>query len=43
VQATSEHGTFNREQLSAILDLAAPALEQIYELQRAKMKAKFLK
>jgi ribonuclease PH len=42
VQATCEHGTFNREQLSALLDLAAPALEQIYELQRAKMKAKFL-
>jgi ribonuclease PH len=42
VQATSEHGTFSREQLDAILDLAAPALEQIYELQRAKMKAKFL-
>jgi ribonuclease PH len=42
VQATSEHGTFSRDQLGAILDLAAPALEQIYELQRAKMKAKFL-
>lgn len=42
VQATSEHGTFRREQLDAILDLAAPALEQIYDLQRAKMKAKFL-
>lgn len=42
VQATSEHGTFSREQLDAMLDLAAPALERIYELQREKTKAKFL-
>lgn len=42
VQSTSEHGTFSREQLAAMLDLAAPALEAIYELQRKQMKAKFL-
>lgn len=40
VQATSEHGTFSREQLDAMLSLAAPALEQLYELQRSKIKSK---
>jgi ribonuclease PH len=42
VQATSEHGTFSRDQLGLILGLAAPALEQLYELQRTKMKMKAL-
>jgi ribonuclease PH len=38
VQATNEHGTFTRQQLDAMLDLAAPALEQLYALQRAAIR-----
>jgi len=42
VQATSEHGTFSRDQLDTMLDLAAPALEKLYELQRACIRNKSL-
>jgi ribonuclease PH len=38
VQATSEHGHFDRQQLDAMLDLAAPALDQLYALQRQHMR-----
>ena len=38
VQATSEHGTFSREQLGQMLDLAAPALARLYEMQRAMIR-----
>ena len=38
VQSTSEHGTFNREQLDQMLDLAEPSLLQLYDLQRQHMK-----
>ncbi|HES58724.1 MAG TPA: ribonuclease PH [Firmicutes bacterium] len=34
VQATSEHGSYSREQLDQMLDLAAPALKTLYSLQR---------
>lgn len=34
VQATNEHGSFNRPQLDGMLDLAAAALERLYEQQR---------
>jgi ribonuclease PH len=42
VQATSEHGTFNRQQLDDLLDLAAPALDKIYTMQRAVIRLKSL-
>lgn len=35
VQSTSEHGSFSRDQLDQMLDLAAPALKELYKLQRA--------
>jgi ribonuclease PH len=35
VQATNEHGAFDRAQLDAMLELASPALRRLYELQRA--------
>jgi len=38
VQATSEHGTFSREQLGQMLDLAAPALARLYEMQRGMIR-----
>lgn len=38
VQATNEHGSFDRGQLNAMLDLADAALQQIYDLQRACIK-----
>jgi ribonuclease PH len=38
VQATSEHGHFNREQLDGMLDLASPALDALYELQRQHIR-----
>jgi ribonuclease PH len=38
VQATNEHGNFTREELEAILDLCQPALEQLYAMQRDKIK-----
>jgi ribonuclease PH len=41
VQVTSEHGTFGRAELDGMLDLAAPALEQIFELQRGKMRIRW--
>ncbi|MDQ3023735.1 MAG: ribonuclease PH [bacterium] len=34
VQATGEHGTFTRQQLDEMLDLASPALDELYALQR---------
>lgn len=40
VQSTSEHGTFNRDQLNALLDLASPALESLYDLQRKVIRLK---
>lgn len=40
VQATSEHGTFSREQLSEILNIAEPALAKLYELQRSLIPQK---
>jgi ribonuclease PH len=42
VQATSEHGTFDRSQLDELLDLATPALEQLYALQRKAIRLKEL-
>ncbi len=39
VQATGEHGTFTREQLDAMLDLAEPALVQLNDLQRKHTSA----
>ena len=38
VQVTGEHGTFSREQLDSILDLAAPTLERLFELQREHIR-----
>jgi ribonuclease PH len=38
VQATNEHGTFTRAELDAMLDLAAPALEELYEKQRRAIR-----
>jgi ribonuclease PH len=38
VQATGEHGTFERGQLDQMLDLAAPALDQLYEMQRSAIR-----
>ena len=38
VQATGEHGTFTRTQLDAMLDLAAPALDQLYAMQRKTIR-----
>jgi ribonuclease PH len=38
VQATNEHGTFTRQQLDEMLDLASPALEQLYDLQRKAIR-----
>ncbi|MGH7523300.1 MAG: ribonuclease PH [Gemmatimonadales bacterium] len=35
VQGTGEHGTFDRAQLSALLDLAGQGLNQLFALQRA--------
>lgn len=35
VQATNEHGAFDKAQLDAMLELAAPALENLFALQRA--------
>lgn len=42
VQATSEHGTFTREQLDAMLDLTEPTLQQLYDLQREHIEIKWL-
>ncbi len=38
VQATNEHGAFDRAQLDQMLSLAEPALGQLYELQRKHVK-----
>jgi ribonuclease PH len=38
VQATNEHGTFSRTQLDEMLDIAAPALEQLYAMQRKAIR-----
>jgi ribonuclease PH len=38
VQATGEHGTFTRAQLDAMLDLAVPALEELYAVQRKAIR-----
>jgi ribonuclease PH len=38
VQATGEHGTLTREQLDAMLDLASPALEELYAMQRSAIR-----
>ena len=38
VQATSEHGSYSREQLDQMLDLAAPALKTLYGMQREAIK-----
>ena len=38
VQATSEKGTYSRAQLDEMLDLATPALDTLYNLQRAATK-----
>lgn len=35
VQATNEHGAFDKASLDAMLELAAPALDNLYTLQRA--------
>ena len=42
VQATNEHGDFTREQLDAILDLAIPAHNQLYDMQRENIALKGL-
>lgn len=42
VQATNEHGAFDRAQLDQMLSLAEPALNQIYELQRQHIKFNWL-
>lgn len=42
VQATNEHGTFERGQLDQILDLAQGALDKIYALQREQIRIKQL-
>lgn len=39
VQVTSEHGTFNRSDLDTMLDLAAPAIKALYDLQRKSITA----
>ncbi len=38
VQATGEHSTFQRAEMDALLDLAAPALAHIYNLQSEHIK-----
>ena len=38
VQATNEHGAFDRSQLNEMLSLAEPALSQLYDLQRKHIK-----
>ena len=42
VQATNEHGTFTRDQLDVMLDLAGTALDRIYDLQRKHIAIKEL-
>jgi ribonuclease PH len=42
VQATNEHGAFNREQLDQMLTLSEPALEHLYALQRQHVKFSWL-
>lgn len=42
IQATNEHGAFSREHLDGMLDLAQTALDQLYELQRRHISAKWL-
>jgi ribonuclease PH len=39
VQGTGEHGTFNRQGLDALLDLAQGGLDQLFALQRAAIGA----
>lgn len=39
VQGTGEHGTFDRAELSALLDLAGKGLHQLFALQRAAIAA----
>jgi ribonuclease PH len=39
VQATAERDPFSREELDALLDLAAEGIEQITEAQRAALEA----
>jgi ribonuclease PH len=41
VQATNEHGTFDRGQLDALLDLASLALQSLYNTQRKAIKLEF--
>ena len=38
VQATNEHGAFDRKQLDEMLSLAEPALDQLYGMQRQHVK-----
>jgi ribonuclease PH len=38
VQGTAEHGTFDRRQLDAMLDLAAIGIQQLAVAQRAATK-----
>jgi ribonuclease PH len=42
VQATNEHGSFDRPQLDEMLDLAQAGLEHLYSLQRACIRQKHL-
>jgi ribonuclease PH len=37
VQATGEQGTFSREQLDALLDLATGGIRQLMEIQQAAL------
>jgi ribonuclease PH len=37
VQGTGEHGTFDRAELDALLDLAAKGIRQLIKLQRAAL------
>ncbi|MBN2081693.1 ribonuclease PH [bacterium] len=40
VQATNEHGTFDRKQLDSLLDICLPALDKLYQLQRESIQLK---
>ncbi len=42
IQATNEHGAFNREHLDGMLDLAQNALDRLFDLQRQHISAKLL-
>jgi ribonuclease PH len=39
VQGTAEHGAFTRQQMDAMVDLAAAGIRQLFGLQRAAIDA----